>query len=75
MRFICSFKGRQPARDASKKPNCMFPLLSAKPAVTFPASDTQSRESVDVGQTMESGHIATVLTARHWQNSCNATAA
>jgi len=53
----------------------MFPLLSAKPAVTFPASDTQSRESVDVGQTMESGHIATVLTARHWQNSCNATAA
>jgi len=74
MRFICSFKGRQPARDASKNPTVCFHYFLQ--SLQLPSQlQTQSRESVDVGQTMESGHIATVLTARHWQNSCNATAA
>ena len=34
-----SLLGRQPAGDISHKPSSRLPLLSAKPAVTFPASE------------------------------------
>jgi len=36
--LISGLQGRQPAGDISRKPGSRLPLLSAMPAVTFPAS-------------------------------------
>jgi len=38
--LISGFRDRQPAADVSHKPSSRLPLLSVRPAVTFPAFST-----------------------------------